>query len=139
MTIPIWVLLGFATWTLITLLSTVGVYRWSRIFTGRARLNEFPADVLHGSEWYRRAMRSHANCVENLPVYTAIAVASLASGVQSKTLDNLAIAFLVARIFQTVTHIAFQPTNTAVGIRFAFFVTQIICMFWMVIIIALQA
>ena len=75
MTIPVWVLLLFAGWTLATLLATVGVYRWSRILTGRAALSEFRADEQHGSDWYRRAMRAHANCVENLPVYAAIVVA----------------------------------------------------------------
>ena len=33
MPIPVWVLLGFAAWTLIILFTTVGVYRWSRILT----------------------------------------------------------------------------------------------------------
>jgi hypothetical protein len=31
MTIPMWMLLGFATWTLLLLMATVGVYRWVRI------------------------------------------------------------------------------------------------------------
>jgi len=139
MTVPVWVLLGFAFWTLITLLGSVGVYRWGRILTGRARLNEFPADVPHGSDWYRRAMRAHANCVENLPVYAAIVVAIIASGVQSKTLDVLAIILLVARVFQTITHIAFEPTNTMVGVRFAFYFTQLVCLFWMGITVAILA
>jgi hypothetical protein len=56
MTIPLWVLLGFAGWTLTVLMCTVGVYRWSRILTGRAKLNEFPADLPHGDDWYRRAI-----------------------------------------------------------------------------------
>jgi hypothetical protein len=30
-TVPLWALLGFATWTVLLLLGTVGVYRWSRI------------------------------------------------------------------------------------------------------------
>src|SRR5689334_5113133 len=30
MTIPVWVLLGFAGWTLLILLLSVGIYRWSR-------------------------------------------------------------------------------------------------------------
>lgn len=34
MTVPVWVLLGFAGWTLSTLSLSVGVYRWSRILTG---------------------------------------------------------------------------------------------------------
>jgi hypothetical protein len=29
MPIPVWVLLGFAAWTLLILFTTVGVYRWS--------------------------------------------------------------------------------------------------------------
>ena len=34
MTVPVWMLLAFATWTVVLLLGTVGVYRWSRILTG---------------------------------------------------------------------------------------------------------
>lgn len=139
MTIPVWVLLGFAAWTLLTLFTTVGWYRWSRILTGRGQLAEFRADVAHGADWYRRAMRAHANCVENLPVYGAIVVAILAAGLQSRSLDLLAIVLLGARICQTVTHIAFEPTNTMVGVRFTFFFMQAVCMIWMGIIVALAA
>jgi uncharacterized MAPEG superfamily protein len=46
MTIPLWVLLGFAGWTLFVLFGTIGVYRWSRILTGRARIAEWQADKL---------------------------------------------------------------------------------------------
>jgi hypothetical protein len=38
MTIPVWVLLGFAAWTLLTLFTTIGVYRWTRILTGRTSI-----------------------------------------------------------------------------------------------------
>ena len=31
MTIPMWMLLGFAAWTLLLLMATVGVYRWVAI------------------------------------------------------------------------------------------------------------
>jgi uncharacterized MAPEG superfamily protein len=135
MTIPVWVLLLFAGWTLATLLATVGVYRWSRILTGRAALSEFRADEQHGSEWYRRAMRAHANCVENLPVVVAI----VASGVRSPTLDVLAVVLLAARALQTVTHVAFTQTDAAVAIRFAFFFVQLVCMAGMGILVALRA
>ena len=60
-------LLGFAAWTLLLLSATVGVYRWSRILTGRAGAGAFQADNIQGEEWYKRAMRAHANCMENLP------------------------------------------------------------------------
>jgi hypothetical protein len=33
MTIPLWVLLGFAGWTLVVLSGTIGVYRWFSILT----------------------------------------------------------------------------------------------------------
>ena len=114
MSIPVWILLGFALWTLLTLLCSVGIYRWSRILTGRAGLSEFPADVPHGKDWYRRAMRAHANCV--------------ASGVRSPSLDVLAIVLLAARVCQTITHIAFEQTNFAVGVRFSFFFVQLLSM-----------
>jgi uncharacterized MAPEG superfamily protein len=139
MTIPVWVLLLFAGWTLATLFATVGVYRWSRILTRRANLSEFRADEQHGSDWYRRAMRAHANCVENLPVYAAIVVAIVASGVRSPTLDTLAITMLAARALQTVTHVAFEQTDPVVAVRFAFFFVQIVCMAAMGMLVALRA
>jgi len=139
MTIPVWVLLLFAGWTLATLLGTVGVYRWSRILTRRAALSDFRADELHGSDWYGRAMRAHANYVENLPVYAAIVVAIAASGVQSPMLDTLAAVLFAARVLQTVTHVAVEQTNTVVGVRFAFFFVQIVCMAGMGILVALRA
>jgi uncharacterized MAPEG superfamily protein len=139
MTTPVWVLLLFAGWTVATLLLTVGVYRWSRILTGRASLSEFPADEPHGSEWYRRSIRAHANCVENLPVYTAIVVAIVASGVRGSALDRLAVVLLGARALQTVTHVVVEQTNAAVAVRFVFFFAQIVCMVAMGILVALQA
>jgi uncharacterized MAPEG superfamily protein len=139
MSVPVWVLLAFGGWTLLVLLTTVGVYRWSRILTGRAALNEFPADAPHGSEWYRRAMRAHANCVENLPVYTAVVVAMTATGMDAPMLDYLAIALIVARVCQTLVHVLAKPTNLAVGVRFAFFFVELGCMLAMGGIVAANA
>lgn len=131
MTIPVWVLLGFAAWTLIVLLGTVGVYRWSRIITGRSAIHEFRAGVPHEKDWYRRAMRAHANCVENLPVYGAIVLALVVSNLDSITLDVLALVLMASRVVQTMTHISFEETRNAVSVRFTFFIFQFICMFWM--------
>ena len=80
MNVPAFVLLGFAGWTVLTLFGSIGVYRWSRILTGRATISEWRADAPQGSERYQRAMRAHMNCVENLPVYAAIVVALMALG-----------------------------------------------------------
>lgn len=128
MSIPVWVLLGFAGWTLLTLLATIGWYRWSRILTGRAEIKDFPADPAQGSDWYKRAMRAHANCLENLPLYTAVVVAIVVTGARSIALDWLAIVFIGARVCQTFVHIALTPTNFATALRFIFFSIQMICM-----------
>lgn len=131
MTVPVLVLLAFAGWTLLTLIGSVGVYRWSLILTGRASIADWRADVPQGSEWYRRAMRAHMNCVENLPVYSAIVVALTAAGVRSPVIDKLSVAMLMARIAQTIVHIALPPTAAAASARFALFFAQIVCMTYM--------
>ncbi|HZX24980.1 MAG TPA: MAPEG family protein [Woeseiaceae bacterium] len=128
MTIPVWVLLAFAGWTLLTLTSTVGLYRWGHILTGRASLSEWNPDLPQGSDWYRRAMRAHMNCVENLPVYGAIVVALVASGTTGPSLDVLAIVLIVARVCQTLLHIGTRPGEFTAGLRFTFFFVQLICM-----------
>jgi hypothetical protein len=131
MTTPLWVLLAFAVWTLVVLMVGVGIRRWSLILTGRAQLTDFPADVAHGSTAYRRAMRAHANCVENLPVYGAIALTAFAAQAASSLLDALAIAVIAARIGQTLVHTIFVETNATVLIRFLLFFAQVIAMLWM--------
>jgi uncharacterized MAPEG superfamily protein len=130
MTTPLWVLLAFALWTLVVLMAGIGIRRWALILGGRAALTDFPADVAHGSPAYRRAVRAHANCVENLPVYGALAVTAFAAKITG-TIDTLAIVFIAARICQTLVHTSFVETNTTVFVRFLFFFTQIVAMFWM--------
>jgi uncharacterized MAPEG superfamily protein len=97
MSIPVWALLVFAMWTIATLMLGVGVYRWSLVLTGKAELKSFPGDEPHGSPFYRRAVRAHANCVENLPVFAAIVLAAQAAGLHSATLDVLSVGVIAAR------------------------------------------
>jgi uncharacterized MAPEG superfamily protein len=133
--IPVLVLLGFAAWTLLTLFGSVGLYRWSRILTGRASIAEWRADLPQGCDWYQRAMRAHMNCVENLPVYTAIVVALMATGLQSPIVDRIAVTMLAARVGQTVVHIAMPPTNAGTSLRFALFLMQAVCTITMGVVI----
>ena len=114
MSIPVASLLAFALWTIALLALTIGNVRWGLIFTGKAWLKSFPGDEPHGSPFYRRATRAHANCIENLPVFGAIGFAATASGVRSPTLDALAVAVVVARVCQTSTHPS-SGANTAIG------------------------
>src|SRR5262252_4369945 len=138
MTIPVWVLMAFAFWTLITLLMSVGIYRWSQILTKRLQFMDFRADQVEGSDFYCRAMRAHMNCIENLPVYGALVLVIYIAGIQSQLLNALALILLAARILQTLIHLSFHPTNTTASFRFLFFFTQVICMFWMGIYTAVR-
>ena len=135
MTIPLWMLLGFAAWTVILLAATVGVYRWSRIFTGRAGVGAFPADKVEGEEWYKRAMRAHANCIENLPVFGAIVFALYVSGVRGAAADYPAIAVLAARVAQSLVHVSFVQTDAVVSVRFTFFSIQLACFIWLIVLV----
>jgi uncharacterized MAPEG superfamily protein len=135
MTLPVWMLLGFATWTVLLLLGSVGIYRWSRILTGRVPISEFRADQVEGKDWYKRSMRAHANCVENLPVFGAIVFALYAGDVANATVNVLAVAILAARIMQSLVHVCLVQTNTVVSVRFGFFFVQIVCFLWLIGII----
>jgi uncharacterized MAPEG superfamily protein len=132
MTVPVWMLLGFATWTVLLLLATVGVYRWSRILTGTVPIRNFRADQVEGADWYLRAMRAHANCIENLPVFGAIVFALYVGNVASTLVNMLATAILVARIMQSLVHVCFVQTNTVASIRFGFFFVQIASFLWLI-------
>ena len=125
MTTPIWMLVGFAAWTIVLLLVTVGVYRWTRILTGRVPIREFRADRVEGDDWYKRSMRAHANCIENLPIFGAIVFALDASGTGGALVDALCMLVLAARILQSSVHVAFEQTNAAVSVRFAFYFLQV--------------
>jgi uncharacterized MAPEG superfamily protein len=131
MTIPVWVLLFFALWTLVLLVISVGVYRLWRIFTGRSPVRDYAFPDVDQSEWHRRASRAHLNCVENLPIYGAIVLAVVVSGLRSPLLDKLAITFLAARIVQSLIQLSFRQTGRVTMVRFSFFVVQLVCMIWM--------
>ena len=131
MTTPIWTLLAFAMWTLLLLLVTVGLYRWSRILTGTVAIKNFPADASGGDDWYKRATRAHANCIENLPVFGAVVFGLSASDLASPLIDALSIAVVLARIAQSTVHVCFVHTNTIASLRFTFYFVQFICFVWL--------
>ena len=138
MSVPVWAALCFAAWTMAILLLGVGVHRWSLILVGKAQLRDFPGDQLHGPPLYRRATRAHANCIENLPVFTAIVLAAEVSGARSPVLDLLSMVVFAARILQTSTHLI-SVSNTAIAIRFTFFSIQFAAFVWMGVLVGLHA
>lgn len=135
MILPVWMLVGFAAWTVLLLLATVGVYRWSRILTGRVAIREFRADQIEGADWYKRAMRAHANCVENLPVFDAIVLGLHVGNVGSALVNALAVAVLVGRIMQSLVHVCFVQTDIVTSVRFGFFFVQVVSFLWLTVIL----
>jgi uncharacterized MAPEG superfamily protein len=139
MAMPIWMLLGFAAWTILLLILTIGVYRWFEIFAGRAPVNGFPAVPVAGPDWYKRSTRAHANCVENLPVFAAIVLALQASGAGGPAADLASMCVLAARVPQSLVHIGLVQTSAVVAVRFTLFSVQLVCFLALIVMIVRQA
>ncbi|MGO4313238.1 MAPEG family protein [Pseudomonas sp. KB_15] len=136
MTIPMWMLLGFATWTLLLLMATVGVYRWVGILFSSVPIASFRSDQLEGEDWYRRGTRAHANCVENLPVFGVIVFVISALDVNGSAVNYLSTLVLIARVCQSLVHVSHEQTNTFVAVRFTFFCVQLACFLALIVIAA---
>lgn len=136
MTTPMWMLLGFATWTLLLLMATVGVYRWVRILFSNVAIASFRSDQLEGEDWYRRGTRAHANCVENLPVFGAIVWVISALGIDGSVVNALSILILTARVCQSLVHVSHVQTDTFVAVRFSFYCVQLVCFLALIAIAA---
>src|SRR5260221_2472664 len=139
MTIPLWVMLAFAAWTLALLTASIGFYRWSRILTGRANVSGWLPDGTDGSGWYQRATRAHLNCIENLPIYGAVAVTAALTGVGGRDFDALALVFIVARIGQSLVHVTRPQTEPVASLRFGLYLVQCVCVVWMGVLVAIRA
>lgn len=139
MNLSLWMLLGFACWTLFVLLIGVGVRRWLLIFSGRAALTSFPGDTAHGSPAYRRAVRAHANCVENLPVFAAIVLVASAARLSPPNFSALSVAVVGARFLQTTVHMILPENNATIAMRFTFFLVQVLAMIAMAVLVASRA
>ncbi|GDX78280.1 hypothetical protein LBMAG42_00910 [Deltaproteobacteria bacterium] len=134
MTVPLYCLLFFAMWTLLVVFFGIGVFRVGNVLLGRAKPNSFPADTPHGPDWYRRVARAHANCVENLGPFGAVVLVGHLVGLTDGSFANLALAYVAARVAQTIAHIA-SGRSLVINIRFTFFITQLVCLGAMVVMI----
>jgi len=139
MTLSLWMLLAFAGWTVLILMIGVGVYRWSLIFTGRAELSSFPSDTPHGGDAYRRVVRAHANCIENLPVFAAIVLTAAVARLDPPNFGVLAAATVTARVVQSSIHMLLPVSNPMVAARFSFFLIQLMTMIAMGLLLVLAA
>lgn len=126
MHIPLLCLLGFALWTVFVVIG-IAVVRVSAMLTGTVPAEGFPADTPHGSPRYRRIMRAHLNCVENLPLFAAVVLTGAVVHAGSPLMDSLAQAYLGARVLQTLVHVA-SGSGVAIALRFTCFFAQMLCL-----------
>ena len=127
---PLLCLLGFVLWTVLLVACGIAAIRFTAVLTGKAPPNGFPADVPHGSERYRRTMRAHMNCVENLPLFASVVLTGAIVHAGSPLMDTLALTYLGARVLQSLVHIA-SGRFTAISVRLTCFVVQMVCLTWM--------
>ena len=69
---------------------------------------------------------------ENLPVFGAIVSGLHVAGVAGPLVDALAVLAVVARVFQSLVHVCFVPTNRMASVRFTFFFVQVLCFAWLI-------
>lgn len=131
MSTPILCLLLFASWAIVLVL-TLGAVRVARVLSGKQAANSFTSGVPHGGDRYWRLNRAHLNCVENLPIFGAIVVAAALSGVHTTAISTAATAVIIARVVQSVIHVA-SNRNLAVNLRFTAFLVQLGGFAWMIV------
>ena len=95
-------------------------------------ISGFRAEQPEGADWYKRSMRAHANCVENLPVFAAIVLALHASGTGGEVADVASVGVLAARVMQSLVHVSMPQTDTVVAFRFSFLLVQLACFFTLI-------
>ena len=118
----------FIAWTLL-LLTLMEVIRSQLVLRGKVPANGFTPDNAGLSPFMQRLARAHANCLENLPIFGGLLLVAVTTGNTSIT-DPLAYAFLGARVFQSLVHLA-STSSLAVTIRFTAFAVQMaIGLYW---------
>jgi uncharacterized MAPEG superfamily protein len=128
MAAPLIALIWFALWA-VFLVIVVATWRVADVMGGRVKPNAFPSGEKHGGDAYWRANRAQANTIENLPIFGALVVAGVASGVDTGTFAMLCTVVVIARIVQSLIHMS-SGSVIAVNFRFAAFIVQLICFIW---------
>lgn len=74
-----------------------------------------------------------------MPVCGVVAVAVALTGVGGRELDALSVTFLLARVGQSLVHIARPQTKRVATVRFGPFFVQVVCVIAMGILLAIRA
>ena len=121
-------LLGLIGWTLF-LLILMEVIRTKLVLTGAVQANGFNPENSNLSPFMQRLARTHANCLEGLPIFGGLLVVAVVAGKSGLT-DPLAFVLLGARLVQSSIHLA-STSPMAVMARFSAFAVQLgIAVYW---------
>lgn len=121
-------LIGYIGWILV-LLGAIAVVRLHASMVGGKAANSFSPDGSDVSAFSGRLCRAHANCYENFPQLGGLLLLALATNTTEIT-NPLALVLLAARVSQSGVHL-FSTSETAVKVRFAFFLVQYgIALYW---------
>ncbi len=128
-------LIGLIAWALF-LLVIMEVIRSKLVLTGEVPANGFNPENSNLSPFMQRLARTHANCLEGLPIFGGLLLVAVVAG-KSGVTDPLAFVLLGARVVQSTIHLA-STSAVAVSARFSAFAVQIgIAMYWVFKLLAL--
>ena len=134
LTIPLLCLLVFVAWT-IALVVALTVARLRYLASGGS-VRDFGVPDNRRLIW--RLFRAHANCVENLPLFASVVLIAAVAGRDGPALNVLALAYLSARVAQSLSHLA-PGAGLRFNVRFGFFAVQLACLAGLLIILAVPA
>ena len=124
-------LLGLVAWALLLIVLLVN-QRGLLVLSGKMAVNAFNPDGSNTpSNFGQRLVRTHANCLENLPVFAVIVLVAAALG-RLADIQALAPWVLYARIGQSLAHLSGTgPVN--VFVRASFWSVQLALFGWMLV------
>lgn len=125
MTHPLTHLLLFVLWTLLMLVITLGG-RGTLVLLGKRTADAFPPYSYDPSRFFDRAARAYQNCLETLPVFGALVLASEVVQL-SASAGEYTLWILLARMLQSSVHLV-GAGHWLVMIRFTFFLVQVALM-----------
>jgi len=134
LTVPLVCLLALVVWT-IALVAALTIARLRRLARGGS-VRDFGVPDDRRLVW--RLFRAHANCVENLPLFAAVVLVAAVAGRNGPLLNFLAVAYLSARVAQSLSHVA-PGSGLRFNVRFGFFAAQLACLTAFIIVLTMPA
>jgi uncharacterized MAPEG superfamily protein len=130
LTVPLCCLLALVAWT-IGLVVALTLARLRHLRAGGS-VRDFGVPDDRRLIW--RLFRAHMNAVENLPLFAAVVLVAAVAGREGRVLDVLAGTYLVARIAQSVSHVA-PGAGLRFNVRFGFFLVQLVCLAAFIVVV----